>query len=119
MEAKDRIKQLRKQYGLTQKELAKKANVSSQVVSNWERGYTLLGSDDLKNLTSIFGVTGDYILGLSSHPSLTKEQDEETDLKIEEYKKIFESLPVDERKELEEEVLELARVLMKRRKSRQ
>ena len=35
---KDKIKQLRKDRGLTQASLGKLINKSSQVISNWERG---------------------------------------------------------------------------------
>jgi len=57
-----RIKQLRKSSHLTQKQLADKVNVSSQVISNWEREYTEPGSDDVKALSQVFNCSADYIL---------------------------------------------------------
>lgn len=59
----DRIRQLRKERGLTQTELAKKVNVSSQVVSNWERKYTDPDHDDITRLSRVFNVSADYLLG--------------------------------------------------------
>jgi len=62
MEFGDRLKKLRKTQNSTQKELAKKVNVSPQVISNWERGYTDIDRDDLIRLANAFGVTTDDLL---------------------------------------------------------
>lgn len=56
------FKKLRKQNNWTQPQLATKANVSSQVVSNWERGYTPPSPDDIAKLSEIFDVRSDFIL---------------------------------------------------------
>ncbi|RSK55507.1 helix-turn-helix domain-containing protein [Bacillus canaveralius] len=61
-----RIREYRKRRKLTQKELATKVNVSSQVVSNWERGYTSPGTEDIARLTKVLEVTADYLLGRES-----------------------------------------------------
>ena len=42
------IKSLRKKRNWTQQQLAEKINVSSQVISNWERGYTIPTAKDIK-----------------------------------------------------------------------
>ncbi len=57
-----RIKELRRERGLTQGEFAKELCVSFQAVSNWERG---IGAPDLENLiriASYFGVLVDELL---------------------------------------------------------
>lgn len=60
----ERIKTLRNQKNLTQKELALKINKSPQVISNWERGYTqTVNYDDLDALASVFDVSVEYLLG--------------------------------------------------------
>ena len=47
----DRIKERRKYLGLTQIELGQRIHKSSQVVSNWERGYTTgISAEDLQLL---------------------------------------------------------------------
>ena len=47
----DRVKERRKYLGLTQIELGQRIHKSSQVVSNWERGYTTgISADDLQLL---------------------------------------------------------------------
>lgn len=68
----ERIKNLRKNKGLTQKELGDRVNKSAQVISNWERAYTpTINYDALARLADILGTTGDYILGRDSLNKLT------------------------------------------------
>lgn len=57
-----RIKELRKELNWTQIELSEKVGVSSQVISNWERGYTSPNHDDISKLSQIFNVSSDTIL---------------------------------------------------------
>ena len=57
MQLKDKIKSLRKSRGLTQSQLGKLISKSSQVISNWERGYTSsINQDDIKNLANALSV---------------------------------------------------------------
>ena len=58
-----RIKQLRTDFGMTQKELAGKVGVTSQAVSKWERGDECPDIYLLPALAAVFGVTTDEILG--------------------------------------------------------
>lgn len=58
------IKELRKQHGMTQKELAEKMQVSFQTISKWENGINMPDISHLPHLTDIFGVSADVILGL-------------------------------------------------------
>lgn len=53
---------LRKQKGLTQMDLAEKLNVSRQAISRWEVGAAVPGTDNLKVLGDLYGVTVDYLL---------------------------------------------------------
>ncbi|ABZ83296.1 helix-turn-helix domain protein [Heliomicrobium modesticaldum Ice1] len=63
----NRIKHLRKQRGLTQPQLAKLLNVSPQVISNWERGYTpTIAPESIDKLASILETTSDFLLGRST-----------------------------------------------------
>lgn len=57
-----RIRDLRKQKGWTQKDLAHKSHVSPQVVSNWEREYSTPDTEDIANLAHAFEVPADYLL---------------------------------------------------------
>lgn len=65
----DRIKARRKELGLTQTELAKKINGSSQVVSNWERGYSKPSSDDIANLAEALEVSVDFLFNSKNKDS--------------------------------------------------
>lgn len=56
------IVMLRKDYGMTQIELAEKLNYSDKAISKWERGESLPDITVLKAIADIFGVTVDYLL---------------------------------------------------------
>ena len=62
------IKQLRKNFNLTQADLAKKLNLSFQQISNLENGRRNLTLEQALLLNQIFGVSIDWILGISSTP---------------------------------------------------
>ncbi|WP_172357958.1 helix-turn-helix domain-containing protein, partial [Lactococcus insecticola] len=59
------IKSLRKEKGLTMKELAKILEVTEASISRWENGKTPPRFDKIKKLSDYFGVSESYILGLS------------------------------------------------------
>ena len=67
-----RIRDLREDKDLTQKELAKALNCSQQVYSNYELGQRDIPTDILIKLSSLYGVSVDYILGLSDNPKILK-----------------------------------------------
>lgn len=62
----DRIKELRKVFGVSQVELAKALNVSKQCVSNWENDNVLPSIEMLVKLAEYFNVTTDYLLCLEN-----------------------------------------------------
>lgn len=57
-----RIVQKRKQLGLSQEELAARADVSPQMLSTAERGSKSVLSDNLMKISNALGVTADYLL---------------------------------------------------------
>lgn len=59
----DRLKELRKEKGLKQQELADEINVSKSAIGMYELGKRLPPSDVLEKLADFFGVTSDYLLG--------------------------------------------------------
>ena len=63
----ERIKHLREKNNLTQSSLAKKLNVTRSSVNAWEMGVNLPSTHYLIELSRIFRVTTDYILGLSAN----------------------------------------------------
>ena len=67
-----RIKDLREDKDLTQKEMAKALNCSQQVYSNYELGQRDIPTDILIKLSSFHHVSVDYILGISDNPIIQK-----------------------------------------------
>ena len=58
----DKIIRLRKKNGWSQEELAEKMQVSRQAVSKWESAQTVPDLEKILKLSSLFGVTTDYLL---------------------------------------------------------
>ena len=58
----ERIRELRRAFGLSQAELAGAMNVSKQCVSNWENDNVQPSIDMLVKLADYFRVTTDYLL---------------------------------------------------------
>lgn len=56
MQFKDRLKSLRKEAGLSQKELAQQIYVSRSAVARWENGFGLPGEESLKLLAEYFNI---------------------------------------------------------------
>lgn len=63
MEMKDRLVQLRKKKNMTQADLAEALNVSRQAVSRWETGVSLPSTENLIELSKLYEVGVDVILG--------------------------------------------------------
>ena len=64
-----RIRDLREDKDLTQRDLARILNCSQQVYSNYELGQRDLPTDILIKLSDFYQVSTDYILGISDTPS--------------------------------------------------
>ena len=63
METKDVIVRLRNQNNMTQEELAEKVYVTRQAVSRWETGETTPNIEALKQLSALFNVSINTLLG--------------------------------------------------------
>lgn len=59
----ERLKKLRLETGLTQKELAEKFNIKQQTYAQWESGRTKPRSGTLEKFANYFNVSTDYLLG--------------------------------------------------------
>ena len=59
---KENLKKLRKQTGLTQKDIALKLNVVESCYANWEQGRTEPNIETLKKLCEILEVSADELL---------------------------------------------------------
>lgn len=56
------IRDLRKQNGISQEQLAERLNVSRQSVSKWETGQSIPELDKISEMSVIFGVSTDYLI---------------------------------------------------------
>lgn len=59
----NRLKELREEKGITQKELGNLVNMTKMAVSHWEKGHSEPSISQLIFLSEYFGVTVDYLVG--------------------------------------------------------
>ena len=64
----NRLKDLREDHDWTQPQVAAMFNVHFTTVSKWELGTNALTDDVIRKFCEIYGVTADYLLGLSNQP---------------------------------------------------
>lgn len=62
----ERIKELREKQNLTQSGLAKKLNITRSAVNAWEMGISVPNVEKLVELSSLFNVSVDYLLGINN-----------------------------------------------------
>ena len=67
-----RIRDLREDRDLKQRQLAEYLNCSQQVYSNYELGQRDIPTDVLIQLSAFYNVSVDYLLGLTSNPRRNK-----------------------------------------------
>ncbi len=72
----DRIKYLRKDFDLSQPELANKVGVAYSVISNWENNLNFPRGDYVAILANIFHVSADYLLGCELYEQNEQPKDE-------------------------------------------
>lgn len=63
-----RVRDLREDHDLKQKDLAEFLNCSQQVYSNYELGQRDIPTEILIRLSEFYRVSVDYLLGLTDHP---------------------------------------------------
>ena len=71
----NRLKELRKQKGLTQQELADEISVSKITVLRWENEERQIKPEKAQQLADYFGVSVGYLLGYSEYRELEKALD--------------------------------------------
>ena len=67
-----RIRDLREDHDLKQRQVADILNCSQQVYSNYELGQRDIPTDVLIMLSDFYNVSVDYLLGLTSNPKRNK-----------------------------------------------
>lgn len=66
----DRIKKLRENKELSQKQLADMLSVGPSTISMWEQGRRAPDNEMLSKIADFFDVTTDYLLGRTDNPNL-------------------------------------------------
>lgn len=66
----ERIKFLREQKAYTQTELAKKLGITRSSVNAWEMGISVPSTQYIVELSNIFSVSTDYLLGVEKTSSI-------------------------------------------------
>lgn len=90
MEFKERLKSCRKEKDLTQKQIAEKLKVVESCYANWEQGRSEPSIESLKELSKIFDVSIDYLVGNEKVPD-----ENARDLKL---KMLFSTIGITENK---------------------
>ena len=60
-----RLKELRIEKGINQKELADKLGYKQNTISQWENGKRFMDTETLRIVADFFEVSSDYLLGMS------------------------------------------------------
>ena len=64
------IKELRELNGMTQTTLAQRLGMSRTAVNSWEMGTSVPSTQYIVEMTRIFGISADYLLGTESKLSI-------------------------------------------------
>ena len=83
------LRKIRKENGMTMKDLADKIGVSESAISQYENGKRQPGFETLKELSGIFNVSVDYLLDIDSGNEFSISKQERELLEI--YKKAKQS----------------------------
>ena len=62
MKFSEKLFQLRKKAGMSQEELAEQLEVSRQAISRWEMGTAMPDAPNLLRISTLFGISVDYLL---------------------------------------------------------
>lgn len=65
----EKIKELRELYNMTQGQLSIKMGKTRSLISLWEQGKRTPGYEDISTMSKIFGVTSDFLMGLTTVPT--------------------------------------------------
>lgn len=68
MQFHDKFRQLRKTFGYSQQQLAIKLSTDRTLISHWESGNRKPNSEMIAKISNVFGVSTDYLLGLTTVP---------------------------------------------------
>jgi len=91
-----RLARLRREHGLTQKELAEKVGVTRSVIMDYERNKNHLYDEVIIRISIAFGISSDELLGLKQTP----QKEYPSKLKIIKRLQKIEKLPINKQKKV-------------------
>lgn len=78
----ERIKQLREQKGYTQADLAKRLGITRSSVNAWEMGISVPSTQYIVELSNMFKVSTDYLLGQDTSATVSVSGLSEKDIQL-------------------------------------
>ena len=78
----EKIKFLREQKKMTQTDLAKKLGITRSSVNAWEQGISVPSTQYIIELSHLFSVSTDYLLGVATNSAINTEGLSEKDIEI-------------------------------------
>ncbi|WP_424475353.1 helix-turn-helix domain-containing protein [Oceanobacillus kimchii] len=100
MKFKDRLTSLRKMNKLSREQLANKLGVSYSTISKYESGSREPDFDTLQEISNIFDVTTDYLLGKSDQPHLSEQEAFEAFINDPDLERWYKELPKSKEEDL-------------------
>lgn len=88
----EKLRQLRKEAGLTQADVATKLNIKRETYTRYETGTINPPSDMILSMAKIFEVSTDYLLGSSDDPTPPNKKDSSESEESPEVKEMFEKI---------------------------
>ncbi|NAA54135.1 helix-turn-helix domain-containing protein [Enterococcus faecalis] len=119
MKTHERIKQLRENKEITQKEISDALDINVSVYNKIELGIRPLREEELAKIADFFKVSSDYLLGRTKNPSLPSEDSNGTGQNIISHFRLNTSdMDIDDIEELEEELIDFQDFLIKKAKEK-
>ena len=96
-----KLKELREEKGLFQKDIAQHLNKTITCICDWERGRTEPGIDDLIRIADFFNVNVDYLIGRENYATGNVEIiGEQLSTEEQQLVNLYRALPMRDRAEL-------------------
>lgn len=105
----ERLKSLRKEAGLTQKEIADHFKTSPQSYAQWEKGLRNPSKESLEKLAQFFNVSTDYLLGNSE---LKNPEDQLSNVELL-FRKTSKNMTPEQKETFQKELLEFMEIRRK------
>lgn len=100
----ERLREIRKESGMSQKEAAQKLGLSPSGYAAWELGNTVPDVNRVSRIVQVFNVSADYLLGIkgaANEPLVTVSAEATLPKNEREWLKAYRSLTSEEKKQVE------------------